>query len=97
MATWPSGLGNGLQSRVREFDSRRRLQRVELSDRVQILVRQLLAHDQSGHGTRQSAGHNLDRDLRSFVIGLENTWTGHEAFQRGDCRAHGDGRNWMGD
>jgi hypothetical protein len=26
LATWPSGLGNGLQSRVHEFDSHRRLQ-----------------------------------------------------------------------
>ncbi len=33
LATWPSGLGNGLQSRVREFDSRRRLKLVERSDR----------------------------------------------------------------
>jgi len=26
LAAWPSGLGNGLQSRVRRFDSGRRLQ-----------------------------------------------------------------------
>ena len=73
LATWPSGLGNGLQSRVHEFDSHRRLQplseqcslrgssRLGMIRRFPVAVVFLAVSDEDDDG-------NIDLDVPSVEV-----------------------------